>query len=232
MASPGELVEEAARALGLPVATLTVHDRNLVIAGARSKGGRGPSAAKVTARDAAHLLVAVLASAQVKESVHSLTRYRKTRALQAASSDALYDGLGVPELTALPASHSFVDAIEALIASSAQGSLAKLMQLDKPRRKDRAEALTPRMEIAALTPGTIGDVRISGTGKNVSRSVRYALPGPLNSKSAARPSPDDWDAWETMIRANRKDGDFVQYRRISEHTIIAIARLLAEKRED
>lgn len=232
MASPGELVEEAARVLGIPAATIVVHDRNLVIAGARSKGGRGPSAAKVTARDAAHLLVAVMASAQVKESVQSLTRYRKTRPMVSTSSPALFDGLGLAELSALPAGHSFVDALEALLHSGASGALAKLLGPVNANRKERAEAIVPTIEISVLTPDTLGDIRIAGTGTRVSRSVRYTLPGPETKRGTSKPSAKDWDAWEALVRGSRAEGDFLQFRRISETTIIALSRLLANPKED
>src|ERR1700730_6814059 len=62
VASPGELVRKVSELLGLAEPTIVLHDRNLVVAGLRSKSGRGTSAARMTARDAAHLLVAVLAS--------------------------------------------------------------------------------------------------------------------------------------------------------------------------
>ena len=48
MASPGELVRTLAEVLGVPEPTVTVHDRNLVTAGLRTKGGRGRRAASFT----------------------------------------------------------------------------------------------------------------------------------------------------------------------------------------
>jgi hypothetical protein len=232
MASPGELVEEAARVLGIPASSLVVHDRNLVMAGERSKGGRGTSAAKVTARDAAHLLVAVMASAQVKESVPSLTRYSKTRPMISTSSPALFDGLGLPELSALPADHSFVDALEALLRSGAEGALAKLLGSSPSNKKARPDAIVPTIEISVLTPDTLADIRIAGTGTRTSRNVRYTLPGPASSRGQSKPTAKDWDDWAALVRGSRTDGDFLQYRRISEETIIALSRLLATSKED
>ena len=57
---PGSIGEGGSVAMGVSEETVAVHDRNLVVAGLRTKGGRGTSAAKVTPRDAARLFVAVL----------------------------------------------------------------------------------------------------------------------------------------------------------------------------
>jgi len=79
VASPGELVRKLSELLGIAERTIVLHDRNLVVAGLRSKGGRGTSAARMTARDAAHLLVAVLGSSHVKNSAETVRRYKETR---------------------------------------------------------------------------------------------------------------------------------------------------------
>jgi len=71
VASPGELVRKFSQLLGIAEPTIVLHDRILVVAGLRSKSGRGNSAARMTARDAAHLLVAVLGSGHVKDSAEN-----------------------------------------------------------------------------------------------------------------------------------------------------------------
>jgi hypothetical protein len=60
--TPGAFVDILAQNLGLPRKSVAVIDRVLAKAGLRSLGGRGPSAAQVTPRDAATLLVAAMAS--------------------------------------------------------------------------------------------------------------------------------------------------------------------------
>jgi hypothetical protein len=60
--TPGAFVDILAQNLGLPRKSVAVIDRGLAKAGLRSLGGRGPSAAQVTPRDAATLLVAAMAS--------------------------------------------------------------------------------------------------------------------------------------------------------------------------
>jgi hypothetical protein len=86
VASPGQFVRKFSQLLSIPEATIVLHDRNLVVAGLRSKSGRGNSAARVTARDAAHLLVAVLGSSLVKDSVETVRRYKQTRLVKEFSA--------------------------------------------------------------------------------------------------------------------------------------------------
>src|ERR1700736_6296159 len=125
VASPGELVRKLSELLGIAERTIVLHDRNLVVAGLRSKGGRGNSAARMAARDAAHLLVAVLGSSHVKDSAETVRRYKETRFHKSASGG--YDDSTIAALPNLPPDHSFVDAIETLVAAAADGSLAIAM---------------------------------------------------------------------------------------------------------
>ena len=94
MATPGQLVKTMAEALGIPAETVTNYDRVLSENGMRSKSGRGRGAAKVTASDAANLLIAILGSpvagASVKARAKSWysTRYplRRSAIVRSASS--------------------------------------------------------------------------------------------------------------------------------------------------
>src|SRR5262245_51999266 len=85
MATPGELVAAVSKLLGVPQPTVAQHDRNLVVAGLRSKSGRGRSAPKVTPRDAAHLLAAVMGSVMVKDSAEVVERFRITKSMNLTS---------------------------------------------------------------------------------------------------------------------------------------------------
>lgn len=119
MATPGELVKAIAAATGTPEPTVIQHDRNLVTAGLRTKGGRGPSAPKVTPRDGAHLLTAILGSEQVKDSVETVLRYSDTvehHGWSARTYPKDYQPLGTPPFDELSEEHSFIDALEKLIA--------------------------------------------------------------------------------------------------------------------
>ena len=133
VATPGELVKVVAASTGTEEPTVTQHDRNLVIAGLRSKGGRGRSAAKVTARDAAHLLTALLGSAMVKDSAETVLRYSKTeehryfthRQYNQPDEPNIYKNIGISELQILPLGHSFIDSLTAIIGLAAEGKLVK-----------------------------------------------------------------------------------------------------------
>ena len=85
MATPGQLVQTVADMLGVPAETVTNYDRVLSESGMRSKSGRGRGAAKVTAQDAAYLLIAILGSpiagASVKEAANTCRRYGSYRCL-------------------------------------------------------------------------------------------------------------------------------------------------------
>src|SRR5690606_18371891 len=63
MAKSTELINTIAEAVAVvPSATVLLHDRALMDQGIRTKGKRGRGAADMTARDAANLLISVLAS--------------------------------------------------------------------------------------------------------------------------------------------------------------------------
>lgn len=209
MATPGELVEVMADVVGVPAATVVVHDRNLVIEGLRSKGGRGRSAAQVTERDAAHLLTALLASEQVRDSVRSVRRYSMTRPVHRSSGTDGYKRSGIKPLAQLPANHSFIDALEALLTAAATGLLP-------------TEAI---IEVAALSPGTIGDLRISGLGEKPTVHMRYAQPSPWDGKKD--PSPREVAAWEAKMKKQQPLSDLEQYRRVSARTITRLGETLA-----
>lgn len=215
MASPGALIKAVADVLGLPEATVFNYDRPLAVAGLRSRGGRGPSAATVTARDAAHLLTAVLASGQAKDAADTITRYATTRPHGPSSTPTGYGKSGIAELSRLPALHSFVDALEALIVSVAGGTLAEALSRDAKKHKTDRHAVAPLIDIAALSPGTVGDIRLAGLPGGLTVTMRYAPP--IESKRGTGKPPRS---------------DLEQYRRISARTIITVATLIGVSEED
>jgi hypothetical protein len=75
--TPGQLVHAVSIALDIPEETVVQHDRNLVVAGLRTKGGRGRSAPDVTPLDAARLLIAALASIRIKDSVEAVLAFER-----------------------------------------------------------------------------------------------------------------------------------------------------------
>jgi hypothetical protein len=210
MATPGKFVAVVAETLGIPKATVVLHDRYLVTAGLRTKGARGVNAPNVTERDAAHLLTAVLASAQVQDSVHSVKRYAKTRCLKRSSGEEGYKRSGIKELSQLPTTHSFIDALEALLLAAGKGSLPK-------------DAV---IEVAALTPGTIGDIRIAGLGNRPTVHMRYGEPSPWDGKK--EPAKRDVVAWEAKMKRQQPQADLEQYRRVSARTILTLGNTLTK----
>jgi hypothetical protein len=125
MASPGALVLMMAESLGISPATVTQFDRVLAEGGMRSKGGRGTSAAKVTARDAANLLIAILGSpmegAAVKNAVQTCRSYASLPVLRRASAADAFRRFGLPKIAALRKQHNLGDALETLIAGATAG---------------------------------------------------------------------------------------------------------------
>lgn len=119
MASPKELVSVVADITGLEEGTVILHDRNLLLAGLRSPGMRGRGVSRVNAQDAAHLLIAVIAAHSVKDSARAVQRHGQMRLDERWSLPFL----PIPELKALPAGHTLVDAVTALIESGISGSL-------------------------------------------------------------------------------------------------------------
>jgi hypothetical protein len=118
MATPGQLVQVMAGVLGISQATITQYDRVLSENHLRSKSGRGNSAAHVTSRDAANLLIAVAASPLFGSSAKDSGRNCKvygSMPVVAPRCKRNFSQLGLPILDRLPKEHSFGDALSALI---------------------------------------------------------------------------------------------------------------------
>jgi hypothetical protein len=124
MATPGELVKAIAAVLGIPEPTAVQYDRQLAEAGLRTKGGRGRSAARVTARDASNLLIAIAASPvsgpSVKEAAKTCETYASLPFLVEHSLPK-FSEVGLPALDQLPPTHTLGEATALLIASAARG---------------------------------------------------------------------------------------------------------------
>ena len=223
MASPGELVRKLSELLGIAERTIVLHDRNLVVAGLRSKGGRGNSAARMAARDAAHLLVAVLGSSHVKDSAETVRRYRETRFHKSASGGG-YDDSTIAALRNLPPDHSFVDAVEALIAAAADGSLETAMEVYVSEIEGEKIGYEAIMEITVQTPGLLGDISIRGGG--ASGHGRYGLPNPYDQHQSLHPPTEEVDAWKQKVKDYYVESDLTQYRKVTAKTILELGQIL------
>jgi hypothetical protein len=135
VASPGALVDVVADVLGIAAPTVTQYDRALAENGLRSKSGRGTSAAKVSARDAANLLIAILGSpvsgASIKDAAEICVLYGALPSRESAAWRKNFSRLGFPSLSKLPRQHSFLDGLSALIEGATKGEAVKIPGLRK-----------------------------------------------------------------------------------------------------
>jgi hypothetical protein len=220
--SPGELVSKVSALLGISEPTIVQHDRNLVVAGLRSKSGRGTSAARMTPRDAAHLLVAVLGSHYVKDSAQTVRSYGETRLHKTMSEG--YGHSSVAALINLPRGHSFVDTLEALIAAAADASLQHAMYADIAEFRGEKIGFPPIIEITVQTPHQIGDLSIRGS--EMIGHGRYGLPNPWDQHQTSHPPAEEVEAWRRKTEEYHVDTDLTQYRQITAKSIIGIGELL------
>jgi hypothetical protein len=151
--TPGQLVKAVSIALDVPEETVVQHDRNLVVAGLRTKGGRGSSAPAMTTLDAARLFTATLGSIRIKDSVATVQAFERTRfyppqSLAELLAAARCQGVTVPgdeyhepdtekffdmAIMSLPQDHNFVEGLAALISDA--GGPLQADQLDKYQRR-------------------------------------------------------------------------------------------------
>jgi hypothetical protein len=176
MLTPGELVKEMAAATGTPQATVTVHDRFLAEAGLRSKHGRGPSgAAKMTPRDAANLLTAVLGSLEVRDSVDAVKRFAATVGHRGSRKQApggtIWTVPQIPEFEQLKSGHSVVDGLEALFAAAASGSFRAAIQ------KVSRTFPFDNLQIDLTNPGVFADISFQGLLGDDRLVKHYTQPG-------------------------------------------------------
>ena len=204
MASPSQLVETLSAVTGLPLASVVDLDRRLAKAGLRGKSGRGLNVARMTPRDAAHLLTALLASSQANQAEEAVRRYGATRIERTRSSEQMV--AIVAELAQLGGKHGFIDGLASLILSASSGSLADALAADERLQP-------PQIEVTALTRTTLGRIRITGLPDGMTASLEYV---PLSLSRL----PSN--------QAGAAFGDLEQLRRVTGHTIYALAALFAE----
>jgi hypothetical protein len=214
MATPAQLVRVVSSATGVPLPTIVDIDRKLVKGKLRTKGGRGFNAARMTPLDAARLLAAVLGAPQANAAVDAVERYALTSPDKAHSSDKLFATAKLNDLAALPARHSFVDALAALIASAATGYLGAMIAASE-------DGWTPSIEVFAFTRATRGRIRLAGLPNSLTASVEY-VPVPAGTGRTKK-------FGRNRIALADDGGDLEQSRRVTEGTILSIAGLLAQE---
>jgi hypothetical protein len=204
--TPGQLVHAVTIAMDVPRKNVVAHDRNLVLAGLRTIGGRGRSAPAVTPLDAARLLVSNLAALRTMDSVSTIRAFESAMfvppATYASAAAALrdegnfehpdlkfYDAEDVLDLPIfdLPKKHNFVEAVAKLIANASA-----------PVQQDQFDQYLRRfadLEIVCVAPeiyGRIARIRPESDSAIVyepaARSVSAAL---RNEDKPRSPSIDD-----------------------------------------
>lgn len=117
---------------GLPKDRVAYAWRRLREEGAIVTAGRGRSAPPVSALDAAHLLIAVVADFPPKDTTESWREYSQMKPLRRSGPEIperwSFDlcgvaGLDLPALTSLPDEHTFAEALAAMIAAAGDGSM-------------------------------------------------------------------------------------------------------------
>src|SRR5262245_12006906 len=190
MATPGQLVEAMAVSLGISVATVIQYDRQLAESGLRSKGGRGTSAAAVTAQDAANLLIAIaaspLAGPTVKEAVRTCEAYGSLKALQRASWSTSFPKFALRTWATLRPAHPLGEALTKLIDAVGKGEIFQIRDREGPFTADfcfgvRFEGPEPWAEI--LADGSVGQgktsqmARLVYTSASAAKGFRKKRPG-------------------------------------------------------
>lgn len=112
MATPGEMIQVAARALLLPEVTVGSYYRAIREEGLVKTGGRGRSAAQVSALDVARLLIAILASELVRDAPEAVGVFGDLR--QAGSEVELVKPIAGDRL-GLPGEHRFEEGLVAVL---------------------------------------------------------------------------------------------------------------------
>jgi len=157
VAKPGELAELIAEVFGAELPTVRQQARELRDHEfmAKEKGGRG--AGSMTARDAAHLVVAAAGTKSVRDSVKVI--HRPGQFISRAGKWKLAF-LPLPELTALPSNHTLIDAVEALIEAGVSGSLQDAANAIEGTEVDLINDLAPDTQIEVTLIGPMPSAAI------------------------------------------------------------------------
>lgn len=216
MASPGELVKAMADVLGVPAANVAHHDRNLHSAGHRTKGGRGRSAAKVAARDAANLLIPVAAGSLIRNTVETFQDYASL-----PMSDSSFGSISgeprTPWRQSLPGDHTFGEALTALIESARDGSLRRF-RAEQTEGKNGWHPGANFFRLHLEISGPVPSAMIQFTGIKHRQMDGYGH----------EPPEDDLERreWEAAVRTKYGNGDLRTVRHVSARTIFALGDLL------
>ncbi|MCA1939358.1 MAG: hypothetical protein LDL26_00030 [Caenispirillum bisanense] len=230
MASSGELISKLATLWALPENAVGYPYRVLRENGVTTKGGRGRSAARVTARDAASLMIAVVCNARAKDifdvwkAYGSLTARdsRYTRRIDSRSFDGgtssprwHLQGCEVAALQSLPEEHCFLDGLTALIAAFSDGSLPKALRTIADDSDNNSYTFAS-VDVDVYGPLPSARIEIKTNGFSESITYRDAL---------FTESGEDPCDWSTRIE---KLGALMDHSTFTASTLEPIGNLIAE----
>jgi hypothetical protein len=180
--TPGQLVKAVSIALDVPEETVVQHDRNLAVAGLRTKKGRGPSAAAVTHLDAARLFVATLASIRTRDSVDAVKRFEgaTNRKIQEEEPEFPVDGQKKQErfdfsIAKLPRFHNFIEGLTSVIADASR-PISDFQAFLKQFNFIVVSCDSPGTRAAIQLPGAILGYQIWREHRNERTGTRHMLP--------------------------------------------------------
>ncbi len=235
MVFPNQLVETVAGTLGLPHQTVALHDRILAANGHRKTGGRGRSAAKVSALDAASLIIAVIAAPiagpHVRDTAKNFERYAALSAQDFSSAVTWPADLKV--LQELGVGHTFRDALTTLIESYSRGKLEQTADVSKHVDREPfsvtggvemfISVTGPRLEAKISILGQAIDPVLAGAGAHPADYLKDTYKAELAYRETIPPmSLHDLRQWAA---ARLPAGDLTQVRTVTESTIAAVAEL-------
>ena len=228
MATSGELINTVAVITGHSEARVVTYFRSLREAGLVTKGGRGPSAAKMSYRDAATLLTALMGSRFDNEPAAQIVRdFDTVRATHGAHRTTLpsnereewfdapyietrrclsFEGFDIPQLQNLPEDHGITDALAAVIEAQASNAFGNAMDA----RGIKHGAYHIEIYFYGPQPTAGMEFSLGGEGLMYSEEATY-LPATMR---------DDMEMPDFEIR-----------RRITWRTIQAVANLITGKVE-
>jgi hypothetical protein len=175
MAKLRDLTAAVSEALDLPLNPVKEIARRIREAGLITTGTSGRyGGAAMTPKDVARLLVGITGSEEAKDSALTVSRFMATHHRGEAVGHA-QEVPRIPEFEQLGEGHNFVDAVEALVASAASGSLLSAFQ--KSWKTDELYPLEKLSIDVTTRPTLSADVSFFGRFSEAYRWRRYVLIG-------------------------------------------------------
>jgi DNA-binding transcriptional ArsR family regulator len=221
MATPGQLVSEIARLLGLPENAVVTPWRVLREAGIVTKGARGRNAAYTNEADAGHALIAVASEIPLKSVIESWAEYAHLPAglgyvkirdhSKSLKKSGLWDLQQLPLLAvkALKARHTLVQALAAFIQDAAN-------------EPTRAVLKSHRLSVQFIGP--YPHAYISLWKRGFEERVDY-------ENRPRKMTPAAIQKWGAEVNRAYK-GDLHQERGFTQATILGLGRLLAPAKSE